>query len=109
MSKVEKMHKLLVLYPHPDDPKFFLDYYRETHLPLVSKLPGLISSSFGQPSELGPKPSTYFAIFEAQFQDEKALFDALTSPVGKAVAADVPNYSPKGATLLRFLVEETSI
>jgi len=42
------MYKLLVLYPYPDDPQAFLDYYRQHHLPLVKQLPGLLASRFGQ-------------------------------------------------------------
>ena len=35
-----EMHKLVVLYPHPADPAAFESYYRTTHLPLASRLPG---------------------------------------------------------------------
>jgi uncharacterized protein (TIGR02118 family) len=37
------MHKLVVLYPKPDDPEQFKTYYRDTHVPLVKKIPGLKS------------------------------------------------------------------
>lgn len=99
------MYKLLVLYPYPDDPQAFLDYYRQHHLPLVKQLPGLLASRFGQPQAFGAKPAPYFLIFEAEFADEQTLAAALSSPQGKAVGADVANYSPKGATMLRLLVE----
>lgn len=103
------MHQLLVLYPHPDDPTAFLDYYRATHLPLAAKLPGLISMEFGQPKSLGRDASPYFAVFRGLFESEDALFCALGSPAGKAVAEDVANYSPKGATILHMQVAAQAI
>ncbi|MFG5408804.1 hypothetical protein ABXN37_12795 [Piscinibacter sakaiensis] len=40
----------------------------------------------------------------ADFASAEALFAALGSPAGEAVAADVPRYSPGGATLLHYEV-----
>ena len=37
------MHKLVVLYPKPADPDHFRDYYVTNHLPLVTRLPGLLA------------------------------------------------------------------
>ena len=37
------MHKLLVLYPEPADPGHFRDYYVSNHLPLVTRMPGLLA------------------------------------------------------------------
>lgn len=100
------MYKLVVLYPHPDDPAAFMKYYTSRHLPLASKLPGLVGACHAQPLTLGPDTAAYFLVFEAMFKDEAALFEALGSPAGQAVVADVPNYSPKGATLLRYEIKE---
>jgi uncharacterized protein (TIGR02118 family) len=33
--------KLTVLYGHPDDPDAFEEYYADTHMPLVDKIPNL--------------------------------------------------------------------
>jgi hypothetical protein len=41
-------------------------------------------------------------VFEADFADEAAMFAALGSPIGAKVAADVPNYSPGGASLMHY-------
>src|SRR5215211_9063622 len=35
------MVKLTVLYGHPDDPDAFEEYYANTHMPLVDKMPNL--------------------------------------------------------------------
>lgn len=98
------MHKLIVLYPEPSDRAAFEAYYRETHLPLCAKLPGVQSISFS--IGIGAPGSTpYFAVFEATFADEAALSAAMASPEGQAVEADVPNYATAGATVLTFPAE----
>jgi uncharacterized protein (TIGR02118 family) len=98
------MHRLLVTYPKPADPARFLDYYANRHVPLARKLPGLLGCRYMQPLALGPGEAAYFVVFEADFASESAMFAALTSPIGAEVAADVPNYSPAGATLVHYEV-----
>jgi len=51
---------------------------------------------------LGPGKTTYFCVFEADFESEVALASALGSEVGQAVAADVPNYASGGVTMVHF-------
>lgn len=94
------MHSLIVLYPRPDDPAAFKDYYRKKHIPLAAKLPGLRGYSYGYPEALGPGEPAHFCIFEGRFDSFESMLAALNSDQGKKVAADVPNYSPKGAALL---------
>jgi uncharacterized protein (TIGR02118 family) len=96
------MHIVMVLYPHPDDPEAFKKYYEETHIPLAAQLPGLRSYSVGYPQALGPDASPYFCVFRAEFDDAAAMQASFQSDIGQKVAADVPNYSPKGATMIHF-------
>lgn len=96
------MHRLLVAYSTPPDPQAFMDYYVTKHLPLASTLPGLLGSRYLQPKALGPGAAEYFLLYEGDFADEAAMLAALTSPIGERVAADVPNYSPNGATLMHY-------
>jgi len=95
------VHKLIVLYPEPVDREAFERYYRGTHLPLCAKLPGVRDISFS----IGIADAPYFAVFEAAFEDEAALNAALSSPEGRAVEADVPNYATGGATVFTFPAE----
>ncbi|MEL6186098.1 MAG: EthD family reductase [Myxococcota bacterium] len=95
------MHIIEVIYPTPDDPEAFKAYYAETHVPLVARLPGLRSYSYGYPKALGPGDAP-FCIFRAAFDSAEAMMSALQSEQGQKVAADVPNYSPKGATMVHF-------
>jgi uncharacterized protein (TIGR02118 family) len=98
------MHKMQVLYPAPADPAAFLDYYEAHHLPLARQLPGLRSERHIRPSMLSPG-APVFLIWEGLFDDRAAMLAALKSEIGQAVARDVPNYSPAGATMLHYPLE----
>jgi uncharacterized protein (TIGR02118 family) len=95
------MHCLTVIYPAPKDPGHFKTYYEATHVPLARQLPGLKSCAFAYPEALGPGTAP-FCIFQAWFSDAAAMVAALQSDIGQKVAADVPNYSPDGATIFHF-------
>jgi uncharacterized protein (TIGR02118 family) len=99
------MHCLTVTYPAPNDAARFKTYYETTHVPLARQLPGLKSCAFAYPEPLGPGPAP-FCIFQAWFDDAAAMVAALQSEIGRKVAADVPNYSPDGATLFHFAAGE---
>ena len=96
------MHKLLVLYNEPKDPA---QYYVETHLPLVGKMPGVKATRHSfDVKALGPGKAPYFCVFEAEFENEAALMAGLASKEGQAVAGDVPNYASGGVTMVHFAV-----
>ncbi len=99
------MHCLTVLYPTPDDPEAFKDYYVNTHVPLAAGLEGMIRYTYAFPEQMGPGEAP-FCIFQAYFPDAETMGAALASELGQKVAADVPNYSPKGATLCNFPVDQ---
>jgi uncharacterized protein (TIGR02118 family) len=98
------MHRLLVSYPAPADPARFMDYYVGSHVPLARQLPGLQACRWMRPQALGPAEAVPFLLFEADFESEAAMFAALGSELGAKLAADVPNYSPAGATLAHYAV-----
>jgi uncharacterized protein (TIGR02118 family) len=99
------MYCLTVIYQRPDDPEHFKRYYLENHMPLAEKLPGLKGLHYAYPTGLGSKDNVPFCIFQAFFESREVMVKALQSDAGKQVAADVPNYSPKGATLFQFSPE----
>lgn len=103
------MHKLMVLYPAPTDPDHFRDYYLTHHLPLVSRMPGLLGwrYSFDVAATRGEAP--YFAVFEADFADEAAMTASRESPQGRQVSADVANYATGGAVVVHYPVHEGSV
>jgi uncharacterized protein (TIGR02118 family) len=98
------MHKLLVTYNEPKDPAHFRKYYVETHLPLAAKMAGVKASRYSfDVKPLGPGKAP-FCIFEAEFENEAALMNALQSKEGQAVAGDVPNYASGGVSMVHFKV-----
>lgn len=94
------MHKLVVLYGHPEDPEHFRRYYVETHLPLAARLPGLKASRYSLSLAGMDGDSPYFCVFEGEFASAEAMAAAMNSDIGKAVAADTANYATGGLTLL---------
>ena len=95
------MFQLTILYGRPDDTAAFDRYYREIHVPLARKMPGLRGYIANKPGSLDPQGQspTYF-IAELYFDDLAALQTALQSPEGQAAAADVANFATGGSTTL---------
>jgi uncharacterized protein (TIGR02118 family) len=90
------MVRFLFLYDQPDDREAFDRHYREVHIPLTKKLPGLRRYT------LSRKPTTirggaYYMIAELDWDDMDALQRAVQSPEGRATAEDVANLAPDGA------------
>lgn len=102
------MHKLIVMYPAPEDAAVFLDYYEKVHMPLVAALPGIVSFHYARLQQLGPAPAPYFVLFEACCANDRDMFQALQSAQGAAVAADVANYSPRGAVMTHMRADGRS-
>jgi uncharacterized protein (TIGR02118 family) len=105
-EETHPMHCLTVIYPAPDNPEHFKKYYKETHIPLAKQLPGLKSCHYAYPAAIGPADNVPFCIFQAWFESPDAMGQAMQSDIGKKVGADVPNYSPKGATIFHFASEQ---
>jgi uncharacterized protein (TIGR02118 family) len=94
------MHKLLVLYPHPKSPEDFRRYYVEKHLPLAARLPGLRASRHAFDIEGVGAKSPYFCVWEGEFDSLEAMGQAMGSPIGQQVNADVANYASGGVVVL---------
>ena len=95
--------KLLVLYRNPADAAAFDAYYRDTHVPLAKKIPGLkrYEVSAGPVRGLGPK-SPYHLVATLEFESMDALQKALASPEGAATAGDVANFAQAGVEMMMF-------
>lgn len=95
------MAKLLTIYGKPKDPKEFMRYYREVHIPIANKMKfqkytitGNIVRYMGD--------NVPFFIASIDFESLEAIDAQLNSPAGKAAAADVPNYATGGVTLIAY-------
>ena len=90
------MIKVSVMYPNGANTQFNIDYYKNVHLPMVTKalgddLKGMeFSVGIGGriPGELAP----YVAVVDLKF-DSIASFQAAFGPHAATFAADVPNYT----------------
>ena len=100
------MVKAAVLYEHPIDVEAFENYYTETHLPIVSKVQGIIKSEY---TKFLPAPdgtaAGYYRMAELYFEGPAEMQQTLASPEGKAMAADLGNFATGGVTILMGIVE----
>jgi uncharacterized protein (TIGR02118 family) len=103
------MVKVIVLLPRRADlsPEAFQQHLRETHLPLVTKLPGLrrLVMNWVLPDPNQPPPA-YDAVSEDWFEDAAAMGAALASPEAQAVTADMPNFLDPSRSALLVVEEE---
>jgi uncharacterized protein (TIGR02118 family) len=101
------MVKLTVLYGHPEDPDAFENYYANTHMPLVDKMPNLqryeAARIVATPDGIEPP---YYRSFEGYFEAIEQLHSSLSTPEGQATANDIPNFATGGAAI--FIAEIVS-
>jgi uncharacterized protein (TIGR02118 family) len=101
------MIKLTVLYGVPKDTAAFEDYYANTHMPLVYKIPGLgrieKAKVVGTPDG---SPPPFHRVFEFWFNDRAEMNRTLGTPEARAATADVANFATGGATILVSQVED---
>jgi uncharacterized protein (TIGR02118 family) len=92
--------KLVVLYTHPGDPDAFERHYSDTHMPLVSKIPGLQRAETGRlVAAIDGGEHTYYRAAELYFADQAALEAGFGSDEGKAAAADYQQIAPPGSRM----------
>ena len=96
------MAQLLVLYNTPADPAAFDLYYRDTHIPVAQKIPGLRSYTISNGPVQALAGSAPHLVAILTFDSMAGLSAALASPEGQAAAADLPNFASGGATLLTY-------
>ena len=95
------MHCLTVLYGVPDDVEAFDSYYEETHLPLTMKIRQITGYTVQRPQP-GPDgtPPEYHLVACLYAESAQSLARGLSSPAGRAMTADLPNFATGGATML---------
>lgn len=94
------------MYAHPKDPGAFEQHYRKTHVPLVTKTQGIIKAEYTKflPDSDGSQPA-YYRMAELYFAGPAEMQQALSSPEGQAMAADLSNVATGGVTILFGAVE----
>jgi uncharacterized protein (TIGR02118 family) len=97
--------RFLVLWDAPEDPDTFERHYREVHVPLVKKLPGVRRYTFSR-NTAPVRGGLYYRVAELDFDDLAALRQAFASPEGRAAAADVDTLSSTAGTAPRSMIYE---
>ncbi len=95
------MIKLVALYETPKDPAAFLSHYRNVHLPLVRKIPGLLRTEVTElrPAMIGEKEN--FLLAEMYFADDAMFRAAMKSPENAAAGKDLNEFADGLVTLMR--------
>jgi uncharacterized protein (TIGR02118 family) len=90
------MIKVSVLYPNEKGKKFDMDYYCNSHIPMVQEKLGAACKGAaidqglagGEPGS----PATYVAMVHLLFDSVEA-FQSAYAPHAETIMADVPNYT----------------
>lgn len=80
--------RFLVLYETPPDPAAFDRHYREVHLPLARKLPGLRRYTIGDEVTVVRGGEACHLVVELEWDTMEELRVAFASPEGRACAED---------------------
>lgn len=94
------MKKLIALYKTPANPEAFMRHYRETHLPLVRRIPGLLRAEPTLIDRTLMGGQGYHLLVQMEFADEQAFKAALRSPENAAAGADVGLFAEGLVTLM---------
>ena len=101
------MANLVVIYGTPADAAAFDAYYRDVHIPLAWKIPGIRSYTVSRgPIATPAGPAAAHLVATLEFDDMAAIQAAFASPEGQAAAADVQNFATGGAEMLMFETEQ---
>ena len=104
------MHRIMIQYAVPADAPGFDAHYRDVHVPLASKLPGLRRFTLSHPRALGGGDAPHL-VAELWFDDGDAMKAALKSPEMAETGADAEHmreaFGIPGMTMFTGAVEET--
>ncbi len=95
------MIKLLALYRTPDDPDAFMSHYRDVHLPLAKKVPGLISSEVTRIASTMMGEQGNFLLADLRFEDEASFKIAMKSSENAEAGKDLMNFAGDLVTLMK--------
>lgn len=80
--------RFLALYERPADPEAFDRHYREVHIPLARRLPGLRRYVVGRDLAAVRGGAPCYLAAELEWDSMEELRAAFASPEGRATAAD---------------------
>ncbi len=90
------MIKVSVFYPNEEGKKFDMDYYLNSHIPMVQEKVGAALKGGAVEQGLSGvepgSPATYVAMSHLLFDSVEA-FQSAFGPHSEAIMADIPNYT----------------
>ena len=98
--------RFLVLWDTPNDPDLFERHYREVHVPLVKRLPGVRRYTFSRNMVPVRGGDPCYLVAEVDFDDLAALRHAFASPEGRAAASDVDTLASSAGAGVRSMIYE---
>jgi uncharacterized protein (TIGR02118 family) len=99
------MARILALYNPPADPAAFDRYYRETHVPLAKRIPGVRSCDISTAPPRVAAGNPIYLVAQLTFDSLADIDTAMASPEGQATVTDLANFAHAGVTLLVFDTE----
>ena len=93
------MSKLIALYKRPSDPQAFDQAYFTTHLPLISRLPGLEKMAVTRFTRT-VMGEDWYLMTEMIFADRDTLKNAIRSPEMAAAGTNLSSFAEGLVTLL---------
>ncbi len=87
------MVKMVALYRRPDDPDAFMQHYREVHLPLARRMPGLRKVEINHFFQADGSESDPFLMAEMYFDSRADMLASMRSPEGKASGQDLQTFA----------------
>jgi uncharacterized protein (TIGR02118 family) len=97
------MARLLVMYKTPRDAAAFDKHYKEKHIALAKKIPGVTKYEISKGAVATPGgPAPYHLIAILHFDDMAAIQKAFASPEGQAAVTDVQTFATGGADIFMF-------
>jgi len=100
------MVKLIALYKKPENLEEFERNYFESHLPLASKIPGLLRAEISRISGGPAGDPEYFLMAELYFESLDALNQGMASEAGKAAGKNLRSFAKDIVTMMVGEVEE---
>ena len=101
------MKKLIALYKVPDNAEAFLSYFREVHLRLVEKIPGLLRAEATLIDRTLVGEPGFFLLAQMESADEQSFRAAMKSPENAAAGADVGHFADGWPPLISGTVLES--
>src|SRR5205085_5233461 len=103
------MIKLIALYKKPADTEAteaFEKHYFETHMPLVTKTPGLLKSEVSYCKALLGMETRYHLMAEMYYDNMDSFNAGMASPEGKAAGKDLMGFARQYGEMMIGEVKE---